>query len=321
MGEPEVVRELESLISEQVNPRTVNVDRMSVEEILRVRNDEDKKVAYAVEKEIPNIAKAVRAMVRALRSGGRVIYVGAGTSGRLGIVDRAELISTFGMDRSRVVAVLAGGTRAVFGPSEMAEDSEENGIKAMRRHKVGPRDVVVGISASGRTPYVVGALKEARRRGAITVALTVNPNARIARYADVVICPVVGPEVIMGSTRMKAGTAQKMVLTMMSTAAMIKLGRVKGNLMISLLPISTKLRERAKRIVSMLAGVGYETAARCLEASGYDVRAAVVMARTGASYEEAVDALRKVGGDIAKAAELLASPSTSSTRCSRGSSL
>lgn len=242
----DVLKELEQLISEQVNPRTVNIDKLSVEEILRLINDEDKKVAYAVERELPNIAKAVEAMIKALKSGGRVFYIGAGTSGRLGIVDRAELISTFGMDRSKVIAILAGGTKAIFGPSEMAEDNEENGAKAMKRYRVSSKDVVIGISASGRTPYVLGSLKEARKRGAITIAITVNPNAKMIRYSDIVICPIVGPEVIMGSTRMKAGTAQKMILTMMSTTVMIKLGRVKGNLMTNLLPISTKLKERAK---------------------------------------------------------------------------
>jgi len=300
-----VIKELEQLISEQVNPRTVNIDKLSVEEILEIINDEDKKVAYAVERELPNIAKAVRAMIKALKSGGRIFYVGAGTSGRLGIVDRAELISTFGMNKSKVIAILAGGTKAVFGPSEMAEDSEENGAKSMKRYKVCSKDVVIGISASGRTPYVIGALKEARRRGAVTVAITVNPNARMIKHSDIVICPIVGPEVIMGSTRMKAGTAQKMILTMMSTAVMIKLGRVKGNLMTNLLPISTKLRERAKRIVSMLAKVDYETATRYLEATGYDIKATILMIDTKASYEEVVKALRKVGGDIGKAREII----------------
>ena len=299
-----VIEELEKLISEQVNPRTVNIDKMSVEEILRVINDEDKKVAYAVEKEIPNIAKAVKAMIKALHEGGRVFYVGAGTSGRLGIIDRAELISTFGMSKDKYIAILAGGPKAVFGPSEMAEDSEENGIKVMRKYKVNKKDVVVGISASGRTPYVIGALKEAKRRGATTVALTVNPNAKIIRYADIVICPIVGPEVIMGSTRMKAGTAQKMILTMMSTAVMIKLGRVKGNLMVNLLPISTKLRERAKRIVSMLTGVDYETATKFLEATNYNIKATILMIKAKISYDEALSLLKKTNYNLEEALKM-----------------
>ena len=305
MGDREVVEELEKLISEQRNPRTANIDELSVEEILRVINEEDKKVAYAVEKEIPIIARATEAVIRALKGGGRVFYVGAGTSGRLGVIDRAELISTFGMDPRKVIPILAGGPKAMYGPSEMAEDKEENGARIIARYRVCERDVVIGISASGRTPYVVGALREAKRRGATTVLITVNPGAKAAKYADIVICPVVGPEVIMGSTRMKAGTAQKMILTMMSTTAMIKLGRVKGNLMVNLLPISTKLRERAKRIVMMETGASYEEASRILEETGYNVKLAILMLKAHASREEASKALKEAGGDLEKALAIL----------------
>ncbi|RLE95577.1 MAG: N-acetylmuramic acid 6-phosphate etherase [Thermoprotei archaeon] len=305
MGGREVVEELEKLISEQRNPRTANIDELSVEEILRVINEEDKKVAYAVEKEIPIIARATEAVIRALKGGGRVFYVGAGTSGRLGVIDRAELISTFGMDPRKVIPILAGGPKAMYGPSEMAEDKEENGARIIARYRVCERDVVIGISASGRTPYVVGALREAKRRGATTVLITVNPGAKAAKYADIVICPVVGPEVIMGSTRMKAGTAQKMILTMMSTTAMIKLGRVKGNLMVNLLPISTKLRERAKRIVMMETGASYEEASRILEETGYNVKLAILMLKAHASREEASKALKEAGGDLEKALAIL----------------
>ncbi|RLF20066.1 MAG: N-acetylmuramic acid 6-phosphate etherase, partial [Thermoprotei archaeon] len=244
-------------------------------------------------------------MIRALRGKGRVFYVGAGTSGRLGVIDRAELISTFGMSPKKVIPIIAGGIKTMFGPSEMAEDKEENGVKIMRKYNVNKDDVVIGISASGRTPYVIGALKEAKRRGATTVAITVNPNAKINRYADIVICPIVGPEVIMGSTRMKAGTAQKMILTMMSTAAMIKLGKVHSNLMVNLLPISTKLRERAKRIVMMMTGVSYEEAERYLEATNYDIKASILMIRAGVSYETAKALLKEVNGNIDKALMIL----------------
>lgn len=305
MSGREVVEELERLISEQRNPRTANIDRLSVEEILRVINEEDKKVAYAVEREIPNIARATEAMIRALKGGGRVFYVGAGTSGRLGVIDRAELISTYGMDPGKVIPILAGGPKAMYGPSEMAEDEEENGARIIARYRVCERDVVIGISASGRTPYVVGALREARRRGAATVLITVNPNARAAKHADIVVCPIVGPEVVMGSTRMKAGTAQKMILTMMSTTAMIKLGRVKGNLMVNLLPISTKLRERAKRIIMMEAGASYEEASKALEEAGYNVKLAIIMLRAHVGRDEASRALREAGGDLEKALALL----------------
>ena len=309
------IEDLEKLISEQRNVKTVDIDRLSMEEILRVINEEDKKVAYAVEREIPNIAKAAHAYLRSLKNGGRVFYVGAGTSGRMGVIDRAELISTFKMDPKAIIPILAGGVKAMYGPSEMAEDKEENGRRVISKYRVDERDSVIGISASGRTPYVVGALKEAKRRGATTIAITVNPDAEISRYADIVICPLVGPEVIAGSTRMKAGTAQKMILTMLSTAVMVKLGRVYSNLMVSLLPISSKLRERARRIVMTEAGVDYETAAKTLEETGYDIKAAIIMLKAKVDYGKALKALRETGGDLEKALNLVSDgPSSSKPR-------
>ena len=306
------IEDLEKLISEQRNVKTVDIDRLSMEEILRVINEEDKKVAYAVEREIPNIAKAAHAYLRSLKNGGRVFYVGAGTSGRMGVIDRAELISTFKMDPKAIIPILAGGVKAMYGPSEMAEDKEENGRRVISKYRVDERDSVVGISASGRTPYVVGALKEAKRRGATTIAITVNPDAEISRYADIVICPLVGPEVIAGSTRMKAGTAQKMILTMLSTAVMVKLGRVYSNLMVSLLPISSKLRERARRIVMTEAGVDYETAAKTLEETGYDIKAAIIMLKAKVDYGKALKALREAEGNLEKALNLALNSSSSS---------
>jgi len=309
------IEDLEKLISEQRNVKTVDIDRLSMEEILRVINEEDKKVAYAVEREIPNIAKAAHAYLRSLKNGGRVFYVGAGTSGRMGVIDRAELISTFKMDPKAIIPILAGGVKAMYGPSEMAEDKEENGRRVISKYRVDERDSVVGISASGRTPYVVGALKEAKRRGATTIAITVNPDAEISRYADIVICPLVGPEVIAGSTRMKAGTAQKMILTMLSTAVMVKLGRVYSNLMVSLLPISSKLRERARRIVMTEAGVDYETAAKTLEETGYDIKAAIIMLKAKVDYGKALKALREAEGNLEKALNLVSDgPSSSKPR-------
>ena len=309
------IEDLEKLISEQRNVKTVDIDRLSMEEILRVINEEDKKVAYAVEREIPNIAKAAHAYLRSLKNGGRVFYVGAGTSGRMGVIDRAELISTFKMDPKAIIPILAGGVKAMYGPSEMAEDKEENGRRVISKYRVDERDSVIGISASGRTPYVVGALKEAKRRGATTIAITVNPDAEISRYADIVICPLVGPEVIAGSTRMKAGTAQKMILTMLSTAVMVKLGRVYSNLMVSLLPISSKLRERARRIVMTEAGVDYETAAKTLEETGYDIKAAIIMLKAKVDYGKALKALREAEGNLEKALNLVSDgPSSSKPR-------
>ncbi|RLI24520.1 N-acetylmuramic acid 6-phosphate etherase [Candidatus Bathyarchaeota archaeon] len=306
------IEDLEKLISEQRNVKTVDIDRLSMEEILRVINEEDKKVAYAVEREIPNIAKAAHAYLRSLKNGGRVFYVGAGTSGRMGVIDRAELISTFKMDPKAIIPILAGGVKAMYGPSEMAEDKEENGRRVISKYRVDERDSVIGISASGRTPYVVGALKEAKRRGATTIVITVNPDAEISRYADIVICPLVGPEVIAGSTRMKAGTAQKMILTMLSTAVMVKLGRVYSNLMVSLLPISSKLRERARRIVMTEAGVDYETAAKTLEETGYDIKAAIIMLKAKVDYGKALKALREAEGNLEKALNLALNSSSSS---------
>ncbi len=238
--------------------------------------------------------------------GGRIFYVGAGTSGRLAVIDRAELLSTFSMDPRRLVAILAGGLKAMYGPSEAAEDREENGVKAIAKYGVGKVDTVIGISASGRTPYVMGALKEAKSRGATTVAITVNPDAKISKYADIVICTIVGPEVVAGSTRMKAGTAQKMILTMLSTTLMVKLGMVHSNLMINLKPISFKLRERAKHIVMIETGVNYEEASRVLESTNYDVKASIIMLKTGVEYGLAKKALEKADGNLEEASTVAA---------------
>ncbi|RLG39645.1 MAG: N-acetylmuramic acid 6-phosphate etherase, partial [Thermoproteota archaeon] len=267
-------------ISEKRHPKTVNIDELSTIEILRVINEEDKKVAYAIEKVLPSVAEAVEEYVRALNSGGRVFYVGAGTSGRLGVIDAAELIPTFGMEEGRVQAIIAGGPEAMFRPKEGAEDDEMAGGEEMVKRKVNEKDFVIGLSASGRTPFVIGALKKARELGAKTAIISVNPECKAAKYADIKIIPVVGEEVIAGSTRMKAGTAEKMLLTMMSTAAMIKLGRVKSNLMVNLLPLSRKLRERAKRIVMEATGAGYEEAVRALERTGYNVEKAIELIKS-----------------------------------------
>lgn len=279
-SESDVMKELERLISEKRHPKTVNIDELSTIEILRVINEEDKKVAYAIEKVLPSVAEAVEEYVRALNSGGRVFYVGAGTSGRLGVIDAAELIPTFGMEEGRVQAIIAGGPEAMFRPKEGAEDDEMAGGEEMVKRKVNEKDFVIGLSASGRTPFVIGALKKARELGAKTAIISVNPECKAAKYADIKIIPVVGEEVIAGSTRMKAGTAEKMLLTMMSTAAMIKLGRVKSNLMVNLLPLSRKLRERAKRIVMEATGAGYEEAVRALERTGYNVEKAIELIKS-----------------------------------------
>ncbi|HIE24278.1 MAG TPA: N-acetylmuramic acid 6-phosphate etherase [Candidatus Korarchaeota archaeon] len=279
--ESEVKEELERLISEKRHPKTINIDELSTIEILKIINEEDKKVAYAIEKVLPEVERAVEEFVRALKSGGRVFYVGAGTSGRLGVIDAAELIPTFGMEEGRVQAIIAGGPEAMFKPKEGAEDDELVGEEEMVRRRISKKDFVIGLSASGRTPFVIGALKKARELGAKTAIISVNPDCKAAKHADIKIFPIVGEEVITGSTRMKAGTAEKMLLTMMSTAAMIRLGRVKSNLMVNLLPLSRKLRERAKRIVMEATGVGYEKAAETLERTGYDVEKAIELLKSG----------------------------------------
>ena len=270
-----LVEVLPRLLSEQRNPASMFLDQLDVEAILTLINDEDHKVAPAVRQEIPAIAQAVRWAVRGLSRGGRLIYVGAGTSGRLGIMDAAECPPTFGTPPDWVIGVIAGGPQAVFRAVEGAEDDMEAGREEMSKLGVGENDVVVGLSVSGRTPFVIAAMDEARKRGAKTVAITVNRDAPIAAVADVVIAPVVGPEIVAGSTRMKAGTAQKLILNMISTTTMVRLGRVRSNLMIDLRTWSVKLRERAKRIVAQLAGVSIPEAEKALEANNWEVRKAV----------------------------------------------
>lgn len=276
-----LVEVLPRLLSEQRNPASMLLDQLDVEAILTLINDEDHKVAPAVRQEIPAIAQAVRWAVRGLSRGGRLIYVGAGTSGRLGIMDAAECPPTFGTPPDWVIGIIAGGPQAVFRAVEGAEDDMEAGREEMRKLNVGENDVVVGLSVSGRTPFVIAAMDEARRRGAKTVAITVNRDAPIAAVADVVIAPVVGPEIVAGSTRMKAGTAQKLILNMISTATMVRLGRVRSNLMIDLRTWSVKLRERAKRIVAQLAGVTIAEAEQALEANNWEVRKAIAWLQKG----------------------------------------
>ncbi len=276
-----LVEVLPRLLSEQRNPASMLLDQLDVEAILTLINDEDHKVAPAVRQEIPAIAQAVRWAVRGLSKGGSLIYVGAGTSGRLGIMDAAECPPTFGTPPDWVIGIMAGGPQAFLKSVEGAEDDMEAGREEMRKLDVGENDVVVGLSVSGRTPFVIAAMDEAKKRGAKTVAITVNRDAPIAAVADVVIAPVVGPEIVAGSTRMKAGTAQKLILNMISTATMVRLGRVKSNLMIDLRTWSVKLRERAKRIVAQLAGTSISEAEQALEANNWEVRKAITQLQKG----------------------------------------
>lgn len=269
---------LAKLATEQRNPRSMGIDLADTEEILRVINAEDKTVPEAVGREIPYIAQAVDILVDAFRSGGRLFYVGAGTSGRLGVVDASECPPTFGVSVEQVQGIIAGGRGAVFESVEGAEDVSADGRRDLAAAGVAVRDVVCGIAASRRTPYVVGAVEYARELGCRTLFVTCNPREEFDLDVDVAMCPVVGPEVIMGSTRMKSGTAQKLVLNMLTTATMVRLGKVYENMMIDLQMTSEKLVERSKRIVMMATGLDYDAAAALLKQTGGHVKTALVMA-------------------------------------------
>lgn len=298
-----VFDEIKNLVTEQRNPNSMDIDAKSTIEILKIINDEDKKVPFAVEKEIPYIAQAVELVVQAFKSGGRLLYFGAGTSGRLGIVDAAECPPTFGTPHELVQGFIAGGKEAVFVAQEGAEDKEENGANDVIKANVTCKDVVCGIAASRRTPYVVGAVKKAREVGAKTIFITTNPRSEFNLEVDVAICPEVGPEVIMGSTRMKSGTAQKLVLNMITTTAMIRIGKVYENMMIDLQMTNQKLVERSKRIVMIITGVSYEVAEKYLKEAKGNVKTALVMIKANVTYEEAVRRLKLADGFVRKAIE------------------
>ena len=289
--------------TERPNPRSSGLDRKTTLEILRIINREDARVAAAVARELPAIARAVDAIARAFRRGGRLIYVGAGSSGRMGALDASECPPTFGVPRSRVQAVIAGGRRALTDAVEGAEDSGTQGAREIAARRVGANDVVVGIAAAGTTPYVIGALREARKRKAFTVALTANRNTPMAKLARVAIAVETGPEVLTGSTRMKAGTAQKMVLNMLSTAAMVRVGRVYDNLMIDVAMTNEKLLRRAVRILQQASGKTALAAEHALRQSGHDLRTALVMLKSGATREEARTRLAAERGDLRRALE------------------
>ncbi len=301
MAPSDFSRQLAKLSTEQRNPVSKGIDIQSTDSILRLINSEDKLVALAVEKEIPYIAQAVDIIVSSFRAGGRLLYVGAGTSGRLGVVDASECPPTFGTPPEMVKALMAGGQAAMFKSQEGAEDNPEQAAKDIDAEGIGPADVVCGIAASRRTPYVVAAVKRARERGAKTLYVTTNPRAEFDLEVDVAICPEVGPEVIMGSTRMKSGTAQKLVLNMLTTASMVKLGKVYENMMVDLQLTNKKLVDRAKRIIMMATGTDYATASDVLEQSGGHVKTAIVMISKSISSEEAKRCLVEANGFVRRA--------------------
>jgi N-acetylmuramic acid 6-phosphate etherase len=292
---------LESLLTEQPNPASASIDALPALEILAIINSEDQKVARAVAAEIPAIARAVDTIVSAVQHGGRVFYIGAGTSGRLGVLDAAECPPTFSVSPDVFQGIIAGGEPALARATETTEDDPATGARDLRARSFRPQDVLVGIAASGRTPYVLGAVAEAQRVGAKTISITCTPDSELARTVDISIAPLPGPEIVAGSTRMKAGTATKLVLNMLSTATCIRLGYVYGNLMVNVQPKNSKLADRARRIIVRTTGAGYEEAGRLLAAAGNSVRTAIVMRKLGLSREQAEERLAQAGGRISEA--------------------
>ena len=292
---------LEHLLTEQPNPASEGIDARSTEEILRIINSEDRKVAEAVGRELPAIAKAVDAVVAAFEHGGRLFYVGAGTSGRLGVLDAAECPPTFNVPPDLVQAIIAGGEPALARATETTEDDPAIGKKDLAARGITASDVLVGIAASGRTPYVLGAVNEAKRVGALTIGISCTPDSELSHEVTIPIALLVGPEVVAGSTRMKAGTATKMVLNMLTTASLIRLGYVYGNLMVNVQPKNSKLTDRARRIISQAASVSDQQAGELLHAAGNSVRTAIVMGRAHISRDEADKRLRAAGGRVTEA--------------------
>lgn len=301
-----LLEQLTTLTTEEINPGTLDIDRADARGIVGMLHAEDMAICGAIATELDHVAEAVEMVAGALGRGGRLIYVGAGTSGRLGILDASEMPPTYGTDPALVRGIIAGGQAAVFRSVEGAEDSSDAGARALDEVEVGELDVICGISASGRTPFVTGALKHALGKGAKTIFLTTNPRHVVRPYVPnvhVLICPVVGPEPIAGSTRMKSGTAQKMVLNMITTAAMVRLGKTYGNVMVDLQLTNEKLRVRASRIIMSICGLGQEQAAQLIESAGGHVKTALVMHAHSCSREEAVERLHAANGIVRIAME------------------
>ncbi|WP_395815020.1 N-acetylmuramic acid 6-phosphate etherase [Devosia sp.] len=293
--------QLQQLVSEGRNPRTTEIDLMSSLEMVTTINDEDGGVAGAVRQTLPQVAQAIDAIVTAFNAGGRLVYIGAGTSGRLGVLDASECPPTFGVPPTMVVGLIAGGLDALVNASEGAEDRADAGAADLAAIGFSARDVVVGIAVSGRTPYVIGALEHAKALGARTVALTCNPDSPIARMADISIAPLVGPEVITGSTRLKSGTAQKLVLNMLSTASMVRIGKTYGNLMVDMIASNGKPVARAARVVAEATGRSIAEAEAALAKAGNDSKLAILMLLTGVDIEAGRKTLAEAGGVLRRA--------------------
>lgn len=301
MSEQALISELGRLVSEERNPRTMDIDLLPTVEVLRKINDEDKLVAHAVEQVIPEIAAAVDRIIAAFRQGGRLIYMGAGTSGRIGVLDASECPPTFSVPSTMVVGLIAGGYSALLKATEGAEDSQSKGAEALAEIDLTAKDVVVGIAASGRTPYVIGGLDYAKKIGATAVALSCNPQSAIAEIADIAISPVVGPEALTGSTRMKSGTAEKLVLNMLTTASMIGIGKTYENLMVDLKASNKKLVARAARIVMQATECTLEAAQAALAQTDNDVKLAILIVMTGMDLAAARSALEGSKGFLRQA--------------------
>jgi N-acetylmuramic acid 6-phosphate etherase len=287
----------QDLLTEQENPSSFAIDSLSTADMLRVINAADQEVALAVEREIPQITRAVDGIVERIQNGGRLFYLGAGTSGRLGVLDASECPPTFHTPPELVQGLIAGGDRALRHSVEQAEDDPEQGKRDLLSHGFSAGDALVGIAASGRTPYVLGGLELGRSIGTLTIGLSCVPRSKVAELCDIPITPTPGPEIITGSTRMRAGTATKLVLNMLSTGTMIRLGYVYGNLMVNVQPTNHKLTDRARRIIAKITGVSYDEASKLLSEAG-SVRAAVLMQRLGLSRSDAVERLARSGGRL-----------------------
>jgi N-acetylmuramic acid 6-phosphate etherase len=291
----------QDLPTEAINPSTLAIDRMPVLELIDLISAEDRKVVASVHRERERIAHGVEIIVASLKKGGRLFLVGAGTSGRLGILEAAEMPPTFGTSPKLVQAIMAGGQDAVFKAREGVEDNFEEGARSVARLHVSKRDVIIGVSASGITQFVRGALTSARTKGARIIFVTCWPGADLQNFVDLIVAPAVGPEVIAGSTRLKAGTATKMVLNMLTTIAMVRSGKTYGNLMVDVQATNDKLKDRARRIISTATGVDYDAAGKLLKSARNDVKAAIVMQRTGLPLSKALATLRKSHDSVREA--------------------
>ncbi len=283
----------QSLPTEQINPSTLAIDKLSPADIVEGMLNEDRKMLAAVQHEKDRIAVGVEIITQALRKSGRIIFVGAGTSGRLGVLESAEMPPTFGTSPDLVQAIMAGGKGAILKAREGVEDNHEEGMRSVNRLRPTRKDVVIGVSASGMTPFVRGALTRARRAGSKIIFVTCDPRTELQTFVDLTIAPEVGPEVIAGSTRLKAGTATKMVLNMLTTAAMIRIGKTYGNLMVDVQMGSEKLKDRARRIISIVTGLEYDAADALLRKAHWNVKAAIVMQKGGLTYPQSVSRLRR----------------------------